>query len=338
MPEIKDFIARCLQLASLSLGKVSPSPLQGWVLVNNHWQIVSEGWLPERPILSNSVFYDNSTPQNRKGSYLFLNHPAGILSEHAKLLQDHPIQQLFVAAKLADADRKLLQQTGISITDALAEEEEDCINRRWYTFTSRHRPYIILKWAETSDGFVARKNFDSKWISNARSRQLVHKWRSEEDAILVGTNTALYDNPRLNVRNWSGRNPLRIVIDKHLRLDNKLLLFDGSQPTLCYNYSLNQKDKLTEWVQVDPSFDDLSFFGWLLHDLYLRNIQSLIIEGGSQLLHFLIAHQLWDEARVFVSPSVFGDGIAAPGKQAKFLDASSTIEQDKLNIYKNVNH
>ena len=122
-----------------------------------------------------------------------------------------------------------LRASGIEVVTGILDKKGREINKRFFTFIEKQRPYIILKWSETADGFVARKNFESKWISDEFSRQLVHKWRAEEDAVLVGMRTAQHDNPKLNVREWTGRDPVRIVIDRFLKLNEKINLFDGSQ-------------------------------------------------------------------------------------------------------------
>ena len=145
------------------------------------------------------------------------------------------------------------------------------MNNRFFTFIEKYRPYIILKWAETADGYIARENHESKWISNDHSRQLAHRWRSEEDAVMVGTRTAEYDNPTLNVRDWSGRDPVRVVIDRHLGLSNKLNLFDRSQPTLCYNLLQDEEQGSLAWVRLGKE----NFLEEMLLNLYQRKIQEL---------------------------------------------------------------
>jgi len=136
------------------------------------------------------------------------------------------------------------------VITGILEKEGRELNKRFFTFMEKQRPYIVLKWAETSDGFIARENFDSKWISNEYSRQLVHKWRTENDAVLVGTKTAFHDNPELNVRDWSGRNPVRIVLDRFLRLSEKLHVFDHKQKTLCYNVLKHEEHNNLSRVRI----------------------------------------------------------------------------------------
>ena len=196
------------------------------------------------------------------------------------------------------------------------------LNKRFFTSIAKKRPYIILKWAETADGFVARKNYDSKWISNEYSRKLVHKWRAEEDAILVGKNTAKYDNPTLNVRDWEGADPLRIVIDHQLQLEHSLNLFDKQISTICYNLCLDKAEDGLSFVKLKKA----SFLHDLLADLNSRNVQSLIVEGGAKTISAFINEGLWDEARVFKSDACFGDGIKAP----QLLDAEFEGKEDVM--------
>ena len=207
----------------------------------------------------------------------------------------------------------------------------DILNKRFFTYIEKTRPYIILKWAATADGFIARKDYRSQWITNSISRKLVHQWRTQEDAILVGTNTALYDNPSLTARDWQGKQPLRIVIDKRLRLPSTLNLFDGSVPTLVYNFEKNKDKENIKFVKLT---NEHFFIHELISDLRNRNIQSLIIEGGSQLLQSFINQNLWDEARIFSSPNTFNDGIMAPNI-AGIESSQTALGSDWLTILNN---
>ena len=212
-------------------------------------------------------------------------------------------------------------------TDAL-KNDGWVLNKRFFTYHERKRPYIILKWAQTADGFIARENYDSKWISNDFSRKLVHKWRGEEHAILIGRNTAHHDNPSLTTRDWHGSNPVRIVIDNQLKLDPRLALFDRSTPTICYNSI--KSEALENLSFVIPGGDE--FPESVLNDLYQRNIQSVLIEGGSRLLQSFIDKGIWDEARVFTSDKVFGKGIKAPGLKGIPADRKE-YRNDVLTMY-----
>jgi diaminohydroxyphosphoribosylaminopyrimidine deaminase/5-amino-6-(5-phosphoribosylamino)uracil reductase len=221
----------------------------------------------------------------------------------------------------------ILKTAGVEVVSGVLESRVRAQNVRFFTFMEKKRPYVILKWAQTQDNFIAKNNYDSKWISNGYSRQLVHKWRTEEDAIMVGPQTAKYDNPQLNAREWKGKNPLRIVIDRKLSLGNHLHLFDQSQATLCYNQVKSEVTNNLEWVLLQEGFE----IGNILEDLYERKVQSVIVEGGAHILNKFIQMGLWDEARVFTSKKEFGTGIPSPfinGKIKEELD----IQGDKLSI------
>jgi diaminohydroxyphosphoribosylaminopyrimidine deaminase/5-amino-6-(5-phosphoribosylamino)uracil reductase len=225
---------------------------------------------------------------------------------------------------------QLLQDAGVEVTVGLLEQEARWQNRRFFCQQEKHRPYLILKWAQTQDGFLARENNDSKWISGTQSRQLVHQWRGEEQAILVGKNTALHDNPRLNVRDWTGADPIRVVLDSKLELPSDLHLFDQQILTLYYNTLKNETLPNLEWVKLP----ELSLEA-LLSDLQRRNIQSVLVEGGSQVLQQFLAAGLWDEARVFTSPTTFERGIAAP-TFTQVPAESYAVGEDQLDLYYHV--
>ncbi|MEO1050485.1 MAG: bifunctional diaminohydroxyphosphoribosylaminopyrimidine deaminase/5-amino-6-(5-phosphoribosylamino)uracil reductase RibD [Bacteroidota bacterium] len=335
-------MARALDLAQLGHGSVSPNPLVGCVIVHDN-EIIGEGWhqqygqahaevnainsVANQDLLKNSTAYVNLEPCSHFGK----TPPC------ADLIVQKQLKKVVVAnvdsnPKVGGKGIALMRNAGIEVITGVLEEEGRIINQRFFTYIEKARPYVILKWAETADGYIARENFDSKWISNALSRQLVHKWRAEEDAILVGTNTARYDNPKLNVRDWSGRNPIRIVIDKALKLDKNLALFDQSQHTYCYNLAKDEKQGKVTYVKLTED----NFTIEMLQHMAKQNIQSLIVEGGSQLLSSLIGSDLWDEARVFKSSARFEKGIAAPRIQDKWI-SSEQIQSDQLLIYKHTN-
>ena len=214
------------------------------------------------------------------------------------------------------------------VEQGLLEKEIRFQNRRFFTAMEKRRPYIILKWAQTKDGWIARNNYDSKWISNPLSRQLVHRWRAEEDAIMVGTTTAKMDNPRLNVRDWTGRDPVRVFIDNQRSLDETLHLFDGAQPTICFNHINSETRNNLEWVKLNKG-DSVEK---MVEELYDRNIQSLIVEGGGQLLNSFLEDDIWDEARVFTGNAMFGQGIPAPIMNVPAATQCAILD-DVLNYY-----
>ncbi|UII34315.1 bifunctional diaminohydroxyphosphoribosylaminopyrimidine deaminase/5-amino-6-(5-phosphoribosylamino)uracil reductase RibD [Fulvivirga ulvae] len=333
------FIQRAFDLAFLGLGSVSPNPLVGCVIVH-HNKVIGEGWhmkygdahaevnainsVADKSLLPESTVYVSLEPCAHFGK----TPPC------SDLLVRHRVKRVVISNMdtnplVGGKGIKKLEEAGIEVVTGVLEREGLEINKRFFTGLKKKRPYIILKWAETEDGFVARKNYDSKWISNETSRKLVHKWRAEEDSIMVGTNTAYYDNPGLNVRDWSGRNPVRVVIDRNLRLPKNLKIFDGSQPTICYNLLSGQASKRLQYVKLSET----NFLEALFLNLYEHGLRSIIVEGGAQLLNLLIEKDMWDEARVFISQTKFKEGIKAPAISG--LVAEEMIDTDKLLIYKN---
>jgi len=231
-----------------------------------------------------------------------------------------------------------LEKAGVHVIKGILEKECLDLNRRFFTYHRFKRPYIILKWAQTSDGFidVLRENpsvSQPTWISNEISRMMVHKWRSEEQAVLVGKQTAMMDNPRLNVREWPGRSPIRMAIDRNLKLPKKLNLFDHASTTVIFNALLDQKEKQTHYVRLDF---ERSILDSMLHYMYETGIQSVLVEGGRMLIQSFIQAGLWDEARVFKGKKQFGDGISAP-VIASVIPEEFYIREDQLLIYRNDN-
>ena len=249
------------------------------------------------------------------------------------LLIEHKVKKVVIAnldthPKVSGEGIKKLRTSGIEVITGILDKQGRELNKRFFTAVEKSRPYIILKWAQTADGFIAQANYESKWISNEYSRQLVHKWRSEEDGILVGTKTVFHDNPQLNVREWTGRNPVRIVIDRFLKLNNKLNVFDGRQLTIVYNLLKHEEHNQLILARVDEA----DFLPQLLQDLHKRGIHSVMVEGGAQTLKFFLDAGLWDEARIFSSPRTFQKGISAPVLQAK-LSSTETVMNDTLFTY-----
>ena len=331
------FMQRALDLAERGKGTVRPNPLVGCVLVHEG-NIIGEGYheqyggphaevnaiasVTDPKLLTDATAYVSLEPCSHWGK----TPPC------ANLLVEKGIKSVVVATLdpnplVAGKGVKLLEQAGISVQVGLLEQEARWQNRRFFCQQEKHRPYVILKWAETQDGFIARENFDSKWISGTQSRQLVHQWRAEEQAILVGKNTALHDNPRLNVRDWTGSDPIRVVLDSKLELSADLYLFDQQIPTLCYNTLKNETLPNLEWVVLS----ELSLEA-LLADLHRRHIQSVLIEGGSQIINQFLAAGLWDEARIFTAPIEFERGIAAP-QLTQTPAESHAIGEDQLDLY-----
>jgi diaminohydroxyphosphoribosylaminopyrimidine deaminase/5-amino-6-(5-phosphoribosylamino)uracil reductase len=331
------FMQRALELAELGKGAVRPNPLVGCVIVHEG-KIIGEGYHQQYggPHAEVHAIASVINPTLLPDSTLYVTlEPCshwGKTPPCANLLVEKGIKSVVVATLdpnplVAGKGVQLLQNAGVEVTVGLLEQEARWQNRRFFCQQEKHRPYLILKWAQTTDGFVARENFDSKWISGTQSRQLVHQWRGEEQAILVGKNTALHDNPRLNVRDWTGADPIRVVLDSKLELPTHLHLFDQQIPTICYNTLKNQTLPNLEWVKLP----ELSL-PTLLADLQRRNIQSVLVEGGSQVLQQFLAAGLWDEARVFTSPITFERGIAAP-TFTQLPAETYAVGEDQLDVY-----
>ncbi|MBS1949548.1 MAG: diaminohydroxyphosphoribosylaminopyrimidine deaminase [Cytophagales bacterium] len=332
------FMQRALELAKLGIGHVSPNPRVGCVVVH-HNKTIGESWhkkfgeahaevnalntVADQSLLKESTVYINLEPCSHFGK----TPPC------TDLLIRHQIKKVVIATTdpnplVAGQGIKKLVNAGIEVVTGVLEKKGRELNQRFFTFMEKQRPYLILKWAQTQDGFIAQKNFESKWISNEFSRQLVHKWRSEEDAILVGAKTASHDNPELTVRNWSGRNPVRIVIDRFLRLPDHLHLFDKKIKTICYNVLKHENHGNLIYIRLPEN----NFIQELVNDLYKQNIQSVIVEGGAQTIQSFVDAQLWDEARIFTSSRNFGDGIAAPVLKGNLAD-ELPLESDTLKIF-----
>jgi diaminohydroxyphosphoribosylaminopyrimidine deaminase/5-amino-6-(5-phosphoribosylamino)uracil reductase len=331
------FMQRTLELARKGVGAVSPNPRVGCVIVHDG-KIIGEGWhqkygeahaevnavgsVEDISLLKESTVYVNLEPCSHQGK----TPPC------ADLLIHQQVKKVVIAngdpnPLVNGLGIKKLKAAGIEVVSGILEKEGRELNKRFFTFIEKKRPYIILKWAQSADGFVAHSNYESRWISNEYSRQLVHQWRSEEDAVLVGTRTAAHDNPALTVREWTGRNPVRIVIDRFLRLPETLRLFDQTEKTICYNLLKHEEHKNLLLIRLGEE----GFIEQLVEDLFRQNIQSVIVEGGAQTLQFFIDLKLWDEARIFTASRFFGNGISAP-----IIQGHSKIETeifgDKLAI------
>lgn len=346
------FMRRALELATLGRGHVSPNPMVGCVIVHEN-RIIGEGWHQRygeahaernalasvRPadvhLLTESTVYVTLEPCSHYGK----QPPC------ADLLIEKRVKRVVCCNDdpnplVAGRGFAKLRAAGITIeTGMLAEQGRD-LNARFFTFFEQQRPYIILKWAETADGYIAGPGGKPVQISGPLSQRLVHRWRSDEAAIMVGTNTARTDNPRLNVRLVPGTNPTRIVIDKRLQLPGTLNLFDDSQPTLGYNFIRTKTVGQTSYIQLSP---DKPFLPQLLNDLHQRQIQSVLVEGGTTLLNSFMDAGLWDELRVFRSPTTLGGGqsgvpspagaVKAPAVRGRLI-SQKLVGADELTIYR----
>ena len=340
------YIKRCIELARNGLGSTYPNPIVGSLIVHKG-KIIGEGWhrkageahaevnainsVKDENLLKKSTIYVSLEPCSHFGK----TPPCSDLII-ARGIKNVVIGTMDPFAKVAGRGIKKLMDVGCKVKVGILEEECFELNKRFFSFHKKKRPYIILKWAQTQDGFIAPESRDEKrpvWITNKYSGQLVHKWRSEETAILVGTKTAIEDNPMLNVRKWTGNNPVRLVIDRDLKISKTAPIFDKKQKTiiLCEKKPSVSEDSKLIYEEIDFS-ENISKS--ICDVLYKHELQSLIVEGGSNLLQQFIDKELWDEARVFTGNTSFSQGIKAPDLKGR-LTQERKIQTDNLKIYRN---
>lgn len=337
------YINRCIQIAENGLGTTYSNPLVGSVLVIDD-EIIGGGWhrkagephaevlainsVNDDELLKKATIYVNLEPCSHYGK----TPPCSDLII-AKGIKKVVIGTVDPHSKVAGKGIKKLLDAGCEVLVGILEEKCNDLNKRFFTFHEKKRPYIILKWAQTQDHFIApviKNSRDPVWISNSLSQQLVHKWRAEEQAIMVGTNTAIADNPSLTSRKWQGQNPIRIVLDRNLQIPLESHIFDDAAQTIVFHGKKENPEK--------PNFYSLDFSENLpqqiCEKLYERNIQSLIIEGGLATLQSFIDTHFWDEARIFTGKTFFEEGISAPKIKGKPI-CMQNIDGDLLTILKN---
>ena len=326
------YMQRCLQLAQLGAGAVAPNPMVGSVLVHNN-RIIGEGYHQQYGKAHAEVNCINSVQEadkhliNQSTIYVSLEPCAhfGKTPPCADLIIHHKIPKVVVGCRdpFKEVDGKgieKLQAAGIDVTMGILEAECKQINKRFFTFHTKHRPYIILKWAETANHFIGTNTEERLLISSETTNRLVHKWRSEEAGILVGTNTAKLDNPSLNNRLWSGKQPVRLIIDSNLQLADSLNIFNKSQPTILFNHLKNKEEDNLYYYQLDNKKELLP---QIMDACYKQNIQSILVEGGSKTLQTFIDNNLWDEARTITNTKLtIANGIPSPTlKNARVVDS-----------------
>ncbi len=320
---------RAIELAKLGVGSVSPNPQVGCVIVHNNI-IIGEGWhqkfggphaeiqalnsVTNKWLLKESTVYVTLEPCSHFGK----TPPC------ANALIEHGIKQVVIGITdpnplVSGKGIKLLNDAGINVITDLLKNECANSNKRYITYINQKRPYVILKWAQTNDGFIAPDKNElsdtefekQKQISAATVQKITHRWRTQEDAFMVGTNTALIDNPKLSARHWQGRNPKRVVLDLNNRLSKSLCLFDGTQPTFVFVYEENQTESTYNMTYI-PITRKKDLVPQILTELYKQKIQSLVIEGGAQILQTFIDSNVWDEAIIIKAPHQLTQGIKAP--------------------------
>jgi diaminohydroxyphosphoribosylaminopyrimidine deaminase / 5-amino-6-(5-phosphoribosylamino)uracil reductase len=314
------FMERALQLAALGREWVSPNPMVGCVIVHDD-VIIGEGFhqkygeahaevnavnaVINKELLHEATVYVTLEPCSHFGK----TPPC------ADLLIKHKVRKVVVCnldpfPQVSGTGIKKMEDAGIEVVTGILAKEGEELNKRFFKAHRTGLPYIIIKWAETSDGFVAQKDGNPLAISNTTTNITVHRWRAEEAGILVGTNTVLTDNPQLNARNWpEANNPTRIIIDKNLRINGDFNVFDQKQKTLIYNLSRSESSDNLEFIQINS---EEGFLKNMLSDLKNRGINSILVEGGPQLIQSFFDEQLFDEIRIIKSDLVLKEGINAP--------------------------
>ena len=340
------YMRRCLTLAKNGLGYTYPNPLVGCVIVYKG-MIIGEGWhqkageahaevnainaVKDQDLLPEATLYVNLEPCSHHGR----------TAPCADLIVKKKIKKVVIG--IIDANEKVqgqgvlrLEKNGVEVVTGILQEECRELNKRFFTFHEKGRPYVILKWAQSADGYIFPDRKQSKkrqpiWISNPYSRQTVHQWRAQEASILVGKNTVIQDDPRLNTRDMAGNDILRMVIDKDLSIPMGSQIYDGEFDTVVYNAKKEGSEGRVNYVQLDFSKEIVE---QILSELHQKNIQSLIVEGGAYTLNKFLDTGLWDEARIFCGEKNFGGGIKAPVIHLK-ADKEENILNDHLFWYRN---
>ncbi len=336
---------RCLQLATLGAGQVAPNPMVGSVLVHEDC-IIGEGYHRQYGDLHAEPNCINSVPPQlqqlipKSTLYVSLEPCAhfGKTPPCADLITRHQIPKVVVGIRdpfeaVNGKGIEKLKATGVEVIQGVLENECREMNRRFFTFHTQQRPYIILKWAQTADGFIAPQQQEERLlISNELTNRLVHKWRSEEASILIGTNTSLQDNPSLTNRLWTGKNPVRLVVDKQLKLPRLLQLFDQQVSTIVFNEMENDTQENLRYYKLESGE---SLPAQICRALYQLNIQSVLVEGGTKLLQSFIDTDCYDEIRLIENTTLrIGNGLAAPRFSPLPLQETTELKNDRISIFR----
>jgi len=334
---------RCLELAARGAGHVAPNPMVGAVLVYGN-RIIGEGWHrqygeahaevncinsvteEDRPFISESILYVSLEPCAHFGK----TPPC------TNLIIEQKIPETVIGCRdsYAEVNGKgivRLQEAGVKVITGVMEKECLELNKRFFTFHEKQRPYIILKWAQSNNKKIAAASGGRVFISNEFSNRLVHKWRTEEAAILVGTNTALHDDPALTARLWPGKNPLRLVIDQDLKLPHSLNLFNGKFRTFVFNCVKQEDAGMVIYHKINK---EKKLIPQVMAILYAQQVQSVIVEGGAKLLQSFIDENMWDEARVITNTSFsIENGLVAPILFNNPPGTATQVQSDIIETY-----
>lgn len=339
---------RCLDLAQKGAGYVAPNPMVGAVLVYGD-SIIGEGWHQqfgqshaEVNAIRDAVNKGNESLISRATLYVSLEPCAhhGKTPPCDQLIIEHKIPRVVIGCRdpFPDVNGKGIEnliKAGIDVKVGVLETDCKKINKRFFCFHLNKRPYIILKWAQTADGLIGSGTTDRLMISGAAVQRLVHRWRSEEAAIMAGSRTIMLDNPQLTNRSGAGAQPVRVVLDRELQLNRHFHVFDGSVKTIILN-QLKTEQNTVHYYRINP---DKHIAGEICDALLHLQLQSVLIEGGAQLLSFFIESGIWDEARVITHTSMnAGEGVHAPDLKQAVLDHTDQFEREIVYYYQNKNH
>lgn len=332
---------RCLELANNALGTTYPNPLVGSVIVHNQ-KIIGEGWhkkagqdhaeivaiksVNDKSLLKESTLYVNLEPCSHFGKTPPCSHK----------IVEYGIPKVVIGIrdKASHVNGKgiaYLKENGVEVIEHILEEEAEWLNRRFFTFHTKNRPYIVLKFAQTSNGYFAPLGQEQKWITNTYCKQLAHKWRTEEASILVGKRTAEIDQPQLNARLWLGNQPIRVIISRELSPEIKSFL-SSDLKTIVFTEAENEKMQNVDFIKIDFEVNVLE---QILHHLHEQNLQSIIVEGGATTLAHFIEENLWDEARVFTGDVAWENGIKSPILENARIKFQQDLGRDEYKLYVN---
>lgn len=340
------FMRRCLELASLAEGNTYPNPMVGAVIVcegkiigegyhikagEPHAEVIAINAVLEKDRLKRSTLYVSLEPCSHFGK----TPPC------ADFIISHSIPKVVIGSvdsseKVSGRGKERLRNAGIEVVAGVLEDECRRLNRRFFTFHEKRRPYITLKWAQSADGYIdilrsVNHIHKPTWITGKPERSLVHRWRTEEEAILVGAGTVRADDPKLNVRDWKGRDPLRLILSSSGIIDHGSSIFKDRKRVLLFTDNRDADIPGVEAVHLDggtPACIQIA------HYLYSSDIQSLFIEGGAEVLDHFISNGLWDEARIFSGEQFFESGIPAPELKGKLL-SKTKFSRSSLAVYVN---
>lgn len=334
---------RCIDLAKLGAGNVAPNPMVGAVLVHNY-RIIGEGYHKKYGEAHAEVNCINNVKEDDKkyisDSTLYVSlEPCahyGKTPPCANLIIQHKIKKVVIGCrdsfeKVNGKGIELLQNAGVEVISGVLEKECINLNKRFFVFNTAKRPYIILKWAQTKNGIIGNKSDERLFITNELTNKLVHKWRSEESAVLVGYNTALKDNPQLDARNWNNKEIIRMVIDKNLSIPASHHLYNNKLKTVFFNFIKTEQQNNTAFFKLDESENILP---QIMQYCYNSGIQSILVEGGAATLQHFINEKLYDEVRIITNESMSAeDGIIAPELKNTQLNRTEKILSDSIAYY-----